>query len=111
MLGSMSNTQFSGTSLKVNEDSKEPEEDRSITIETLAGFSSTFKLLPENCVSNVQHQLAENPPLHTSHHYTHNGYVSKLVRYSQSVVIHEAGRCHVPAVVTGGQCSCTMPPC
>ena len=67
-------TQFSGiyTSLKVNENlanvslvmlwsssgqrtALRPEEDRHITVETLARFSSTFKLVPENCVFYMLH--------------------------------------------------------
>ena len=43
-----------------------PEEDRCITVETLARFSSTFKLLPENCVFNMLHQPAEKPPFNIS---------------------------------------------
>ena len=46
----MKDAQFSGTSFKVNENHLHPEENRSITVETSAGFSSTFKLVPENCV-------------------------------------------------------------
>ena len=41
------------------------EEDRSIMVETSAGFSSTFKRVPENCASYVL-QPAEKHPLHCS---------------------------------------------
>ena len=56
--------QFSGASLKGDENPPSvstvmlwssvhlrPEEDRSIMVETSAGYSSTFKLVPENCIS------------------------------------------------------------
>ena len=43
-----------------------PEEDRSITVKTLAGFTSTFKLVPENCVSYLL-QPAEKPPLQAAY--------------------------------------------
>ena len=39
------------------------EEDRSIMVETSAGFSSTFKPVPENCASYML-QPAEKPPLY-----------------------------------------------
>ena len=63
--------QFSGASLKVDENPPSistvilwssahlrPEEDRSIMVETSAGYSSTFKPVPENCISYML-QLAE----------------------------------------------------
>ena len=43
-----------------------PEQDRSIMVETLGGFSSTFKLVPENCVCYVL-QPAEKPPLRAAY--------------------------------------------
>ena len=68
--------QFCGASLKVDENSPSvstvmlwsssvhlrPEEDRSVMVEMSAGYSSTFKLVPENCVSYML-QPAEKPPL------------------------------------------------
>ena len=60
----MQDTQFSGSSSKLNENPadvstvmvrsssrwRRPEEDNSIPVETSAGLSSTFKLVSENCV-------------------------------------------------------------
>ena len=67
--------QFSGASLKVDENPPSvstvilwssahlrPEEDR---VETSAGYSSTFKLVPENCISYML-QLAEKTHFQSS---------------------------------------------
>ena len=40
-----------------------PEKDQNITVKTAAGFLSTFRLVPESCVSYLL-QPAEKPPLH-----------------------------------------------
>ena len=54
-------TEFSGTGLKVDDNPADVltamlwfiqcKEDWSITVEMSAGFSSAFKLIPENCLS------------------------------------------------------------
>ena len=81
---SVQDTQFSDTSLKVDESPADvstvmlwsssdedihPEEDQSIAVETLAGLSSTFKLVPENCVYYML-QPAEKAHFILAH-YTH----------------------------------------
>ena len=89
---STQDTQFSDTSSKVGESPANsltvmlrsssgkdihPEEDRSIMVETLAGFSSTFKLVPENCVSYML-QPTEKPPLHSCTSYTYERFYRLL---------------------------------
>ena len=78
------------TSLKVDENSADvlavmfwfssglhlrPEEDRSITAKTSTGFSSTFKLVPENCVSYMLQPAEEPPTSYTMHLGNEMGYL------------------------------------